>query len=181
MFGLVLAGLAVGAMSLYMASLSGVMGKMGLVGGDFSNAIDANELARQLRSQQNSSTSCSLWQVAKKIPSYLVSRGEDRVVLSGELGGERIVCGVRLVQQDNVERGVYTIVKGLYYLESHYSAMRGIVENNKSKCELLGNPDYERWVESYLLSTQGRIHEVVLSVYKQVERSRARVSELCLD
>jgi hypothetical protein len=177
---LVLIGLAVFAISLYMASLSGVMSKMGLVGGDFSQSIKQNELARQIRSQ-NEVVDCSTANIVKLIPSYLISKGEKKVSLAGVLGGERIICGVRLVQDGNVERGVYTIIKGLYYMKTHYIQMRSIVENDKNNCRLLGNPTYERWVEGYLMATDGRIHEVVLNVYGEVERSRSRVEEMCLD
>lgn len=177
---LVLIGVGVGFMSLYMASLSGIMAKMGLVGGDFSQAVDVQELERQLSKHPNSAD-CRITNVAKNVPKYLLSEGRERVVLSGVLGGERIVCGVGHVQKRNVERGVYTIVKGLYYLRTHYSEMRLLVEKDPAQCELLSSPDYERWVESYLNSTEGRINEVVLNTYKQVESERSRVEELCTD
>ena len=177
---LVVTGFAVGAMSLYMASLSGVMTKMGLVGGDFNESIKPNELARLIMFQKEL-PDCGTWSVTHHIPGYLVSRGEKRVVLAGTLGGERIVCGVKLVQAGNVERGVYTIIKGLYYLRGHYTEMRTIIESEKNKCLLLTDPTYERWVEGYLMATQGRVHEVVLNVYSEVERSRARVEELCVN
>jgi hypothetical protein len=177
---LVMIGTGVGAMSLYTASVSGVMGKMGLVGGDFSQAIKVNELARQTLMLPDV-VECGTFQVASKVPRYLFSKGEERVKLAGERGGERIVCGVKHVQDQNVERGVYTIVKGLYYLKTHYSELRVIISEDQTKCQLLADPHYERWVEAYLSSTEGRIHEVVLEVYKHVQESRARVEELCLD
>lgn len=175
---LILMGMGVGAISLYTASLSGVMGKMGLVGGDFSQSIDSNELARQLMSQ-NQDYNCNLWQVTKRVPLYLFSKGVDRVRIGGELGGERIVCGVKLVKEGNIERGVYTIIKGLYYLKTHYIETRILVEQDNANCNLLTEPVYERWVESYLNSTEGRVHEVVLDIYNQVENARGRVEELC--
>lgn len=178
--GLVLLGIGVGAMSLYSASVTGVMNKMGLVGGDFTQSIDQNELARQLLSESRD-FECRTPQVVRKIPGYLFSRGEERVELSGELGGERIICGVLHVKEENVERGVYTIVKGLYYLNTHYTELRELVSPDRSQCRLLADPYYERWVESYLVSTQGKINEIVLEVYKQVEDSRSRVEELCVD
>lgn len=177
---LVVIGVLIGFMSLYMASLSGIMVKMGLVGGDFSQAVDLAKLEHQL-SKQGPSTDCSFVNVSKHIPGYLLSEGERGVVLSGELGDKRIVCGVRHVQKQNVERGVYTIIKGLYYLRNHYSEMRLLVEKDHGQCKLLTSPDYERWVEGYLNATEGRVHEVVLNVYKQVQAERARVEELCLD
>lgn len=177
---LVMIGIAVGSISLYMASLSGVMGKMGLVGGDFSQSIKVNELARQLMFGDNS-TDCSMWNVARNVPSYLFSKGKARVELSGSLGGERIICGVKLVQAGNVERGVYTIIKGLHYLRSHYSEMKILIQKDSAQCQMLATPSYERWVEAYLVSTEGRVHEVVFDVYKQVENARAQVEELCLD
>ncbi|MBP9670354.1 hypothetical protein KBD75_03075 [Candidatus Woesebacteria bacterium] len=177
---LVLIGVGVGCMSLYMASLSGIMAKMGLVGGDFSQAVRYAELDKQISKQEND-FDCGITNVAKNIPKYLLSKGAERVALSGQLGGERIICGVEHVNNRNVERGVYTIVKGLYYLKTHYSEMRILVERDRESCQLLKNPDYERWVEMYLNSTEGRINEVVLNVYKQVESERARVEELCMD
>lgn len=177
---LVLIGVGVGCMSLYMASLSGIMAKMGLVGGDFSQAVNYANLDKQLM-KQDIRVDCRIVSVAKKIPNYLFSKGSERVDLSGQLGGERIICGVGHVNNRNVERGVYTIVKGLYYLKTHYSEMRILVEKDRESCQLLKNPDYERWVEMYLNSTEGRINEVVLNVYKQVESERARVEELCMD
>lgn len=173
-------GTLVFTMSLYMASLSGVMGKLGLVGGDFSQAINNNELARQLITR-NEDAECGLWQTAKHIPGYFMAESSDKIKLSGELGGERIICGVRLVQQHNTERGVYTIVKGLYYLKSQYTEMRLVVERDRAQCKLLTDPDYEQWVEGYLMATEGRVHEVVLDVYKQIESERSRVEELCTD
>ncbi len=177
---LVLIGVMVGSMSLYMASLSGVMGKMGLVGGDFGESIKTNELTRQIMKIETRQD-CRVWVVAKNIPKYLLSKGETKLQFAGELGGERIVCGVKHIQAGNVERGVYTIIKGLYYLKNYYSEMRTLVEENPLKCNLLVEPGYERWVESYLNTTEGRVHEVVLEVYKQVENERARVEELCTD
>jgi hypothetical protein len=175
---LILLGVGVGIVSLYMASLSGVMGKMGLYGGDFSQSVRANDLARALRGQKQS-VECGIWQTTASVPSYLVSRGESRVKLAGSLGGNRIICGVMSVQNGNIERGVYTIMKGLYYLKNYYDEMRVIVERDKSKCEILGNPESERWIESYLMATEGRIYDVVLELYKEVEGSRARIGELC--
>lgn len=177
---LVLIGVAVGCMSLYMASLSGIMSKMGLVGGDFSQSVNYQELEKQLITQVDY-FDCGIVTVARHIPNYLLSRGSERVRFSGQLGGKRIICGLVHVKNRNVERGVYTLVKGLYYLRTHYTEMRILVEQDSDQCQLLKNPDYERWVELYLNSTEGRINEVVLSVYKQVESERARVEELCND
>lgn len=177
---LVIGGVSIFAISLYMASLSGVMGKMGLVGGDFSQLVDHNELARQLL-LQDQNQDCGILKAAVLVPRYLLSEGEERVRLSGELGGQRIICGVSLVHEGNVERGVYTIVKGLYYLKSYYTQMRSLIQVNPDRCEGIANPGYEGWVEGYLRSTEGRAHELVIEVYKQVEGARARVEELCVD
>ncbi len=177
---LVAIGTLVGLMSLYMASLTGIMSKMGLVGGDFRQSVKQNELARQLRGQDET-VNCGVWQVAQQVPRYFFSRGETRVRLAGELGEVRVICGIRLVQNGNVERGVYTLMKGLYYLKSHYGAMKVLVQQDRSACELLATTAYERWVQAYLLSTEGRLYDIVLQVYKQVETERAGVAELCLD
>ena len=177
---LVLVGCMVGGMSLYMASLSGVMTKMGLVGGDFRQAIDRNELARQLRGREQV-VDCGVWQVARQVPEYLMARGEKRVNLAGELGGERVICGIRLVQSGNVERGVYTMIKGMYYLDSQYKEMRSLVEKDRTQCQLLTRTEYESWIQGYLRATQGRVHDIVYDLYKRVEHARAGVEELCVD
>jgi len=175
---LVLIGVGIGVISLYVASFAGVMGKMGLVGGGFDQAIDRNELARQLR-REDEKVECGVIEVAKHVPAYLLARGEKRIVLAGELGRERVICGIRLVQNQNIERGVYTLIKGLYYLDGQYREMRPLVEQNKEKCALIPQTEYESWIQGYLLSTQGRIHNVVYDLYKQVEQSRSQVEELC--
>ncbi len=177
---LVSIGIVVGGISLYMASLSGVMGKMGLVGGDFSQSIKGNELARRIMAQPDQ-TNCNLWEVVKHVPGYMFLKGRERVVLSGELGTERVVCGIKLVQAGNVERGVYTIIKGLYYLRSHFNEMRELIQRKEASCEMLEELGYEEWVEGYLMSTEGRVHEVVIEIYNQVQTSRSRVEELCID
>ena len=101
-FGLLCFGVAVGAISLYMSSLSGVMAKMGLVGGHFEQSIDTNQLAR-LFVEQNDDVNCSLWQVTKRVQAYLLAQGEDKVVQGRELGGVRVIAG-STVQNRNTER-----------------------------------------------------------------------------
>ncbi len=177
---LVVAGVGVGVMSIYLASLSGVMSKMGLVGGDFHQEIDQNELARRLR-EQSMEQDCGIFVAATLVPRYLLSHGQERVVIARELGEARIICGVRQVQGASVERGVYTIVKGLYYLKNHYSELRSLVQIDLAKCEMLDSRQVELWVEGYLSATSGRIHDVVYEVYKQVEEARGRVEELCIN
>jgi hypothetical protein len=175
---LLIVGFGVGAISLYTSSLSGVMTKMGLYGGDFSQALNFNQLARDLGPMQ-SGVKCNTWEIAKHIPDYLFSTGMDRVNLTSELGNERIVCGVRLVQDGNIERGVYTIIKGMHYLRTHYSELRMLVESDRANCKSNVDLKFDRWIESYLNATQGRIHDIVYDLYKQVEVARASVDELC--
>ncbi|MFZ2200177.1 MAG: hypothetical protein WAV40_05340 [Microgenomates group bacterium] len=179
-FFLICVGVAVGLFSLYTASLSGVMAKMGLYGGDFSNSIKFNELSRRLRNEEDRGN-CGVWAVARDIPGYFLAKGVEKIKLGGLLGNERIKCGVRYVQEGNVERGVYTIVKGLYYLKNGYMELKPVVLLDRTQCVHLDSPDFERWVENYLKSTEGRVHDVVYDLYKQVERERAGVEELCLD
>lgn len=175
---LMLVGVGVGVISLYTASLSGVMGKMGLVGGDFSNSIDTNELARLILAHKGSSV-CNFWTTGRSIPTYFLAQGDERMRLSRELGGQRIICGVRYVQSGNVERGVYTIMKGMYYLKGYYNELRTLVQTNSGKCELLEEPEYENWIEGYLMATEGRVHQLVLDIYRQVQVERSGVEELC--
>lgn len=177
---LVTVGVGVGAASLYFASLSGVMNKMGLVGGDFQQSVDQNDLARRLR-EQSLDQDCSMILALQLVPRYLLSHGQERVTLARDLASARIVCGVRQVQGRNIERGVYTIIKGLYYLKSHYIELRVLVQDDLDQCRLLEERQFESWVEGYLSATGGRAHDVVFEVYKQVEEARSRVEELCMD
>jgi hypothetical protein len=174
---LVLIGTAVGLISIYMASLTGVMGKMGLVGGDFSQDIDKNELARQIRDKEEND--CGVVATLKNLPRYLLSEGELRVVLAFELGQQRVMCGIGLVQRGNIERGVYSIIKGLYYLKIQYNEIQQLVRKDNTNCMLLTKTDYEEWVQGYLNATKGRIHDIVFDLYKQVEIERSGVDELC--
>lgn len=174
---LILIGLSIGAISIYSASLSGVMGKMGLVGGDFTKDIDKNELARQLRDRKQ--LNCGMWQATKSVPEFLIANGERKIVLAGELGEERVICGIGLVQKGNVERGVYSIIKGLYYLKGQYSEMQQLVRKDNKKCLLLEETNYDNLIQGYLKATQGRAHDIVFDLYKQVEIERAGVDELC--
>lgn len=175
---LLFVGISVGAISLYSASLSGVMAKMGLYGGEFSNSIKYNELSRRLRYERED-PDCSMWSVTKDIPAYFLADGEQKIKLAGVLGNARVECGVRHVQEGNVQRGVYAIIKGLYYLKNDYNWLRSLVQQDRIKCNLLDSPEYASWVENYLLSTDGRVHEVVYDLYKQVEEERNGVEELC--
>lgn len=174
---LVFIGISVGAISLYTASFSGVMAKMGLVGGDFGQSVQVNELARQLRDRGK--MSCGMWQVTKSVPQFLLATGERRVILAGELGQERVICGIGLVQQGNVERGVYSIIKGLYYFKGQYSEMQQLVRRDNNHCQLLSKMSYESLIHGYLRATEGRVHDIVFDLYKQVEVERAGVDELC--
>lgn len=171
-------GFLVGLFSLYSASNIGVMQKMGIYGGEFNNSIKFNELSRRLRSESDDQN-CGMYAVVSDIPGYFMSKGEEKIRLGGLLGTKRVICGIRLVQEANVERGVYAMIKGLFYLKNEYNSLRILVQQDREKCRLLDSPEYERWVENYLLSTEGRIHEVVYDLYKQVEAERNGVEELC--
>lgn len=173
-------GVGVGAFSLYTASLSGVKAKMGLLGGDINQSLDQNQLSRNILSIDRD-YDCSTWHIAKDVPRYLFSRGEERTMITLDLGGDRIICGVKHVKSGNVERGAYTIVKGLYYLRSHYIALRDQIQNGSGRCSDLEEPLNERWVEAYLDATEGSLHEAVYKVYKEVESARNGVEELCVN
>lgn len=176
---LILIGTSVGLISIYTASFTGVMGKMGLVGGDFSQEIDRNAIARQMREWPE--LDCSMWATVHDVPNYLISKAEGRVSLAGQLGEQRLLCGIGLVQRGNIERGVYSIIKGLYYIKSHYSEMKLLVNSDREKCNLLVKSDYEGNVQGYLRATSGRVHDIVFDLYKQVEREKVGVEELCID
>lgn len=154
------------------------MGKMGLLGGDFSGSVKSNELARLIMSRKGV-VGCGFYEASRSIPAYLLAEGEDRAELAYQLGGQRVICGIKQAQQGEVERGVYTLVKGLYYLGEYYRNLRKLVEMDANNCQQGHVDDYSDWIEGYLLATEGRPQEIVLEAYKQVENERARVYELC--
>src|SRR5690242_4542868 len=111
---LLLFGLTVGVVSLYFSSLSGIMGKLGLLGGDLRQAVSANTLVRNVYEVGNPPV-CDWWESVQLVPQYLFSPADARIELGLMLATRRIECGVVYTLKGNVERGVYTMIKGLYY------------------------------------------------------------------
>ena len=177
---LVLVGVGIGVVSLYTASMAGIMAKMGLVGADASRMIDTNELARRTRGVETK-YSCDMWSVASKIPAYWGAGGSEKIEKMKEMGETRIECGISYIKAGNVERGVYTMVKGLYYLKNRYLLLRDWVEQDRRACSLNGEHQYESWVEAFLGASQGSAQQVVMKIYKEVEEERARVEEICIE
>jgi hypothetical protein len=177
---LLVIGGGIGVVSLYTASMAGVMAKMGLLGADAGRMIDVNELARRTRGMKQEYR-CDFGSVVSLIPRYWGARGDGRLAIMQKLGEQRIECGINYVKNGNAERGVYTMVKGLYYLKNRYLALRGAVEKERANCELARDHHYEAWVEAYLGASTGNAEQVVLKIYKQVEEERSRVEELCIE
>lgn len=179
-FLLVLLGAGIGVVSLYTASMAGIMTKMGLVGADAGRMIEVNELARRTRGIESRYV-CDIWSVGNKIPHYWSSKGLEKLDLMRQMGEQRIECAITFIKEGNADRGIYTMVKGLYYLKNRYWELRPRVEQDRSLCSLAKAQQYEAWVEGYLGASEGSAREVVGKIYKEVEEERARVEELCIE
>lgn len=178
--GLLIFGLGVGLASLYFASLAGIMGKLGLIGGDLRQAVSANELARNIY-EVGTSPSCDWWSSVHEVPRYMFLPASERIELGLALGQKRIECGVSYILAGNVERGVYTIVKGLYYERANHQEIWRLVGEDPANCSLF-EPDREYGLlEAYLEASEGNTRESVASIFADVARLREKVRERCID
>lgn len=178
---LVLFGVGVGLTSLYFSSLSGLMGKLGLVGGDLSRAVRVNDLVRNVY-EVGSPPECSYWESIKSVPRYLfMSKNGERVSLGLELGERRVGCGINYILDSNYERGIYTIVKGLYYERASHLLMLELVGQSKSNCDLFTPDRNYGFIEAYINSSEGNAERAVSGIYGAVVGLRESVAERCID
>ncbi len=175
---LVVSGFLVGFVSLYFSSLSGVMSRLGFVGGDLTREVRVNDLVRGLRDIPNK-PSCDFWGAITPVPSYLFASGERRVLLGFSLGYERVVCGAHYIISGNAERGVYTILKGIYYLRSSYLELGKSIPQSPALCTLREGDMVDPWVAAYLFASRGTAHDVIYNAWREVSEDRAHVAELC--
>ncbi len=175
---LVFSGFLVGFVSLYFSSLSGVMNRLGFVGGDLTREVRVNDLVRGLRDIPDK-PSCDFWGAIAPVPSYLFARGEQRIVLGFTLGYDRVVCGTHYIISGNAERGIYTILKGIYYLRSSYLELGKSIPQSPALCMLRGGDTVDPWVAAYLSASRGTAHDVIYNAWREVFEDRAHVAELC--
>lgn len=179
-FLLLLFGIGVGITSLYFASLAGLMGKLGLIGGDLRQAVRVNELMRSVY-EVGTTPSCNWWSSVHDVPRYLFSTQDRRIDLGLELGTKRVECGVIYTLRGNVERGVYTMIKGLYYERANHQEIWRLVEENTENCKLFDHDRGYGYVEAYLEASEGNVRQSVASIFEDVSRLREKVRERCID
>jgi hypothetical protein len=173
-------GLLVGLISLYYSSLSGVMGKLGLLSGDPSTLIDRNELARGMRGI-GGTLSCDYWGAVSLAPHYLLTPPAERIQLGAILGYKRMECGVVYGLAGNVERSVYTFLKGLYYLRSSYLAYFELVARDPTICAAYRFPAITPMLATYIASTRGNARSAVEPVVSHIIELQQKVQERCID
>lgn len=176
-FVLLLVGFGVFLFSLYVASVSGLMNKIGLIGGDLRQSVDTNKLYRGMQ-EYGGVTACRWWDTTKLIPIYLFKDKDERVELGRELGKERRNCAYNYLLAGNTERGVYTLLKGLKYERANLEVLLKIVEVDKAKClieEVLNYGD----IEAYLEAADGSAGIVIQKEYDEIGNMRNRLDEMC--
>ena len=180
-FGLLILGTGVFLVSLYFASIAGLRNKLGLVGGDLRTAVHPNELSRGAYEAGGIPT-CDFKAAVVPIPQYLVARPEERVQLGLRLGELRIKCGIAYILQGNVDRGVFTLIKGMYYERANSQETLELVEHDRQQCAKLFDAERDYgYVEAFLEASEGNSRSVVESIYSEVRDVRGRVAERCLD
>lgn len=173
-------GITVGVVSLYFSSLAGLMGKLGLVGGDLHQAVHANDLVRNIY-EVGTTPSCDWWRSITPVPRYLFSPAKDRIELGLSLASRRIACSVVYTLDGNVERGIYTMIKGLYYERANHLEMLRLVEEDSAYCSLFDPTRSYGYVEAYLGSSEGNARESIWTLFDDTQRLRQKVSERCID
>jgi hypothetical protein len=173
-------GIAVGVASLYFSSLSGLMGKLGLVGGDLTQAVQVNDLVRNIY-EVGTPPSCDWWRSVASVPQYLFSPASERVALGLTLASYRTQCGIVYTLGGNIERGIYTLVKGLYYERANHLELLRLVETDTTFCELFESARDYGYVEAYLASSEGNAYQSVWTLFDETQRLRQKVLERCID
>ncbi|HBD02464.1 MAG: hypothetical protein UX38_C0001G0109 [Microgenomates group bacterium GW2011_GWC1_46_16] len=178
--GLVAMGVSIFVISLYLASITGVMQKMGLVGGDVSRAVK-QEVLVEVVAEAGGIPQCDYWEAVKMIPQYLTTSPSRRIKLGLQMGEVRIACGVVYSLQGNVERGVYTLIKGLYYERTNTQELLKLVESDKQNCVLFSADRNYGYVEAFIEASEGNARIAVENLYREVGEVRGSVAERCID
>lgn len=175
--GLLLIGVGVFLFSLYVASLSGLMSKLGLVGGDLRQELDTNKLYRGLM-EVGGIPNCDWWETTKTIPEYIFTPKNKRIKLGLEVGKKRRNCAINYVLNGNVERGVYTMLKGVRYERLNLLELERGVLRDKTKCIEYNPRDYGD-IEVFIESSRGNVRSVIYKEYEEISQIRSRLEESC--
>lgn len=175
---LVIIGFLIFFFSLYTASLSGLRSQLGFVGGDLSQSVDINRLYRGVV-ETESTPICNYWESVAPVPRYIFASGDTRLVIARELSIARVECAIVYTLAGNVERGVYTLLKALRYEIAGLLYIEQQINNEMGDCSLY-QPEYPLGlVESYLESVDGAARSIIEREYRETQRLRGKISEMC--
>lgn len=175
---LLLLGLLVFGFSLYVASLSGLMNRLGLMGGDLRESIDANELYRGVM-EGGGIPECEWWVTTKMIPRYLFTPKEQRVELGLQLGKQRRNCAITYLLAGNTERGVYTLLKGMRYERVNLIELLRQMERGRRSCDPRLTTADLGMVEAFIEASRGNPRDVIYKEYEEIGQIRSRLEERC--
>lgn len=174
-FLLILCGIGVAAVSVYDASLTGVMKKMGLVSGDYSNAYDQGLLA-EINDENLQNQKCDFVSAIAHLPEYMMGIGGVKMKLAYDLGNQRILCGYKQLLNKDIERGTYTLLKGMRYIQTGYEIVEG--QNN-----LCGRENGLFISEPYLViaieAASGNARDNLVGASEELSRVMQSVREGC--
>lgn len=179
LFVLVLIGIGVAGFSLYNASVTGTMQKMGLVGSDFSASVITDKLDQSILSVK-STFKCGLPTRIKQAASFLLSSDEKQGQLAFTLGVDRINCGAAMIAEGHVETGTYELLKGIGYMQSGYKFASERMNIDYRVCHYLPDNKVHETVYTLLAATSGRVHELIFNEWGKVIQLSEQVEPVCL-
>lgn len=175
---MVFVGVGVALISIYDASVEGMMGKLGLRGADFANEVKLQpvggkylEAARTLK--------CGLVGRVMGAVKLALSRDGQQGQLAFILGKERIQCGEAMLALHKEEAGTYEVVKGMGYLLQGYGFVEERVGADSRACRGLPGSELDTLMAEIVGGTEGRVGEIVGREWERVGEQRARVELLC--
>jgi len=180
MGGLLTLGVLVGVMTVYQASYTNMMNKLGLVGADFSLAVKREQL-RKTGMEIRGGWECGLPNRIRGSVEFMLSGDSEQGQLAFRLGQIRLACGAGMLERGEVETGTYEIMKGLGYLADGY---RFVVERGSvdlRACEGLPGGEVKTMMDGLLSATSGRVHELLYEEWGNIVKQQGAVAKMCLD
>lgn len=173
-------GLIIAFLSLYKASINGLLKNVGLVGSDFSTEVVHDELRKAVLLTKGK-FSCDLPTRMKGTISFMLASDQEQGQLAFRLGEGRMVCGATLLSQGDVEVGTYEILKGIGYLKQGYSFVSERMDIDRRVCDGLPGAEAAETMSRILEATSGKVFEILSDEWHELERVREPVESACLD
>jgi len=178
---LVIIGVSVAVLSIYRASVNGLMTQIGLVESDFDTSVERTKLGEAITGL-NSTLKCDLFTRLKGTMSFMLGGDEEQGKLAFALGESRINCGAALLSQGKAEEGTYEIVKGFGYLKQGFKFVGERVGVDRRVCSgLPTGSTISETVGEILDATNGKVYEIVWEEWQDVVEVREPVEQACLD